>query len=78
MAWYDYVEARCLSPHRELSPVMTVSRRKYAGRCSSQKTAQGRVESTLAQLHEVRAAAKAFRDGARLAVRNPDAGRRAE
>ena len=51
----------------------------YAALCPvTEETAQGRVESTLAQLHEVRAATKAFRDGARLAVRNPDAGGRAE
>ena len=32
----------------------------------------GRVEFALAQLHEVRVTTKAFRDGASLALRNPD------
>ena len=36
------------------------------------EVAQGRVDSALAQLHEMRAATKALRDGARLALRNPD------
>ena len=36
------------------------------------EVAEGRVDSALAQLHEVRLATKAFRDGARLALRNPD------
>ena len=57
----DYLvnQVAVMSAHAALCPV--------AG-----EVVEGRVDSALAQLHEVRVATKAFRDGARLALRNPD------
>ena len=47
----------------------------YAALCPTvEGVEQARVEATLTQLHDVRAATKALRDGVRLAVGNPDEG----
>ena len=52
----------------------------YAALCpvAGEIELERRVEASLAQLHEVRTATKAFRDGARLAVGNPEEEGRAE
>ena len=47
----------------------------YAALCPvAEEIEEARVESTLAQLHEVRAATKSFKDDLQLAVGNPDEG----
>ena len=47
----------------------------YAALCPTlEGVEQARVEATLTQLHEVRAAIKAFRDGAGLAIEDPNEG----